>query len=165
MISVKLVWLVWFGYEYLTQYDVFWSQVSNQNHKWYSLWHAWFVTRSSTILLLEISRYVPLLITRFLHFNCSGQCFGTVGWAVGRASGPQKIWGNGGGGHWLVRMEWRPAGWSACLPLLISPCTIKSRSSLLEPAHPGGPRKGAAKRLWCGGVYCSLLASHLCVIV
>jgi len=38
-------------------------------------------------------------------------------------------WGDGGGGHWLVRMEWRPAGWSMCLPLLISPCTIKSRSS------------------------------------
>jgi len=30
------------------------------------------------------------------------------------------------------------AGWSVCLPLLIFPCTIKSRSSLLAPAHPGG---------------------------
>ena len=47
--------------------------------------------------------------------------------------------GDGGGGHWLVRMEWRPAVWSVCLPLLIFPCTIKSRSSLLAPAHPGGP--------------------------
>ena len=26
-----------------------------------------------------------------------------------------------------------------CPPLLISPCTIKSRSSLLAPTHPGGP--------------------------
>jgi len=52
----------------------------------------------------------------------------------------------------LVRMEWRPAGWSACLPLLIFPCTIKSRSYLLTPAHPGGPGKRAVKRLWwCGG--------------
>jgi len=34
-----------------------------------------------------------------------------------------------------------------CLPLLISPCTIKSRSSLLAPAHPGGPGKRAVKRL------------------
>ena len=34
-----------------------------------------------------------------------------------------------------VRMEWCPAGWSVCLPLLISTCTIKSRSSLLAPAH------------------------------
>jgi len=44
-------------------------------------------------------------------------------------------------------MEWRPAGWSVCLPLLIFPCTIKSRSSLLAPAHPGGPGKKAVKRL------------------
>jgi len=51
--------------------------------------------------------------------------------------------GDGGGEHWLVRMEWRPAVWSVCLPLLIFPCTIKSRSSLLAPAHPGGPGKRA----------------------
>jgi len=57
--------------------------------------------------------------------------------------------GDGGGGHWLlVWMEWRPSGWSVCLPLLISPCTIKSRSSLLAPAHPGGPGKRAIKWLW-----------------
>jgi len=39
-----------------------------------------------------------------------------------------------------------------CLPLLIFPCTIKSRSSLLAPAHPDGPGKRAIKRLWlwCG---------------
>jgi len=63
----------------------------------------------------------------------------------------KKIWGDGGGGHWLVWVEWRPAGWSLCLPLLIFPCTIKSRSSLLAPAHMGGPGKRAVKRLWCGG--------------
>jgi len=34
-----------------------------------------------------------------------------------------------------------------CLPLLIFLCTIKSRSSLLAPAHPGGPIKRAVKRL------------------
>jgi len=55
------------------------------------------------------------------------------------------------GALWLVRMEWRPAGWSVCLPLLIFPCTIKSRSSLLAPAHPAGPGKRAVKRLCvCG---------------
>jgi len=54
---------------------------------------------------------------------------------------------DGGGGHWLVRMEWRPARWSVCLPLLIFSCTIKSRSSHLAPAHPGGPGKRAVKRL------------------
>jgi len=53
--------------------------------------------------------------------------------------------GDGGSGHWLVRMERRPAGWSVCLPLLIFPCTIKSRSSLLAPAHPGGPGKKGRK--------------------
>jgi len=42
----------------------------------------------------------------------------------------KKIRGDGGGGNGLVRMEWRPAGWSVCLPLLISPCTIKSGCSL-----------------------------------
>jgi len=47
-----------------------------------------------------------------------------------------KKWGDGGGGHWLVRMGWHPAVWSVCLPLLIFPCTIKSRSSLLAPVHP-----------------------------
>jgi len=41
-------------------------------------------------------------------------------------------------------------------PLLIFPCTIKSRSSLLAPADPSGPGKRALKQLWCGmanGVY------------
>jgi len=60
--------------------------------------------------------------------------------------------GDGGGRYWLVQMKWRPAGWSVCLPLLIFPYTIKSRSSLLAPAHPGGPGKRAVKWLWCGGV-------------
>ena len=60
---------------------------------------------------------------------------------------------DGGGGHWLVRMEWRPSGWPVCLPLSIFPCTIKSRSSLLALAHPGGPGKRAIKWLWCGGGY------------
>jgi len=57
-------------------------------------------------------------------------------------------WGDGGGGHWLARMEWHPAGWSVCLLLLIFRCTIKSRSSLLAPPHPGGPGKRVVKRLW-----------------
>jgi len=57
------------------------------------------------------------------------------------------------GGHWLVRMEWRPAGWSVCLSLLIFPCTMKFRSSLLTPAHPGDPGERAVKQLWCGVVF------------
>jgi len=45
-------------------------------------------------------------------------------------------------------MEWRPARWSVCLPLLIFPCTIMSRSSLLALAQLGGPEKRAVKWLW-----------------
>jgi len=63
-----------------------------------------------------------------------------------------KNMGDGGVSHWLVWMEWHPAGWSVCLPLLIFPCTIKSRSPLLAPVHLGGPGKRAIKRLWCGVV-------------
>jgi len=40
-----------------------------------------------------------------------------------------------------------PSRRSVCLPVLIFPCTIKSRSSLLAPAHPGRPRKRGVKRL------------------
>jgi len=49
-----------------------------------------------------------------------------VGWQEGHPA--CKKMGDGGGGHWLVRMEWHPAGWSVYLPLLIVPCTIKCRS-------------------------------------
>ena len=56
------------------------------------------------------------------------------------------------GGWWRWALvspdEWRPAGWSLCLSLSIFPRTIKSRSSLLAPAHPGRPGKRAVKRLW-----------------
>ena len=63
---------------------------------------------------------------------------------------------DGGGGHWLVWMEWRPAGWSMCLPLSIFPCTLKSRSSLLAPPYPGGPGKRAVQWLWWYGGYIGL---------
>jgi len=59
--------------------------------------------------------------------------------------------GDGEGGHCLARMEWHPAGWLICLPLLVFRCTIKSRSFLMAPAHLGGPGKRAVKWLWCGG--------------
>jgi len=65
-----------------------------------------------------------------------------VGWQEGHPA--SKKWGDGGG-NWLVRMEWRPTGWSMCLPLLIFPCTINSKSSLWAPAHPGGPGNKAIK--------------------
>ena len=48
-----------------------------------------------------------------------------------------------------VRMEWRPAGWllGVCASVNL-PLHHNSRSSLLAPAHPGGPGKRAVKRLW-----------------
>jgi len=78
------------------------------------------------------------------------EAFSALTLLVGRQEGhpAYKKWGYGGGGHWLVRMEWRPAGWSVFLPLLIFSCTIKSRSSLLAQALPGGPGKRAVKWLW-----------------
>jgi len=39
----------------------------------------------------------------------------------------------------------QPDGCCVCLPLLIFPCIIKSRSSHLEPAHPGGLGKRAVR--------------------
>jgi len=66
---------------------------------------------------------------------------------------------DGRDGYWLVQMEWRPTGWSVCMPLLVFPCTIKFRSSLLAPAHTGGPGKGAVKRL-CGGLYIMVVRRH-----
>jgi len=46
-----------------------------------------------------------------------------------------------------------------CLPQLISPCTIKSRSSLLAPAYPGGPEKRAIKQL----CVCACACVRVCV--
>ena len=74
------------------------------------------------------------------------QCFDTVGRQEGHPV--CKKYGDGGGGLWLVRLEWRPAGWSVYLPLLIFPCTIKSRSFLLALAHLGGLGKRAVEWLW-----------------
>ena len=68
----------------------------------------------------------------------AGFAFSALTLLVGRQAGHPacKKWGDGGGGHWLVRIEWRAAGWSVRLPLLIFPCTIKSRNSLLAVARP-----------------------------
>jgi len=53
--------------------------------------------------------------------------------------------GDGGGGHWLVCMEWHPSGWSVCLPPLIFPCTIKSRKFSSGTVSPGWSRKKGHK--------------------
>jgi len=46
-----------------------------------------------------------------------------------------------------------------CLPVLIFPCTIKSRSSLLALAHPGGPGKRAVKWLCVSACAVILISS------
>jgi len=93
-----------------------------------------------------------LVTGQMLFLTCNQQCQNTEGnnqsTKKRNTLQPYYCMGDGGGGHWLVQMEWRPAGWSVFLPLLIFPCTIKSRSSLLAPAHSGGPRKRAEKRSW-----------------
>jgi len=85
-----------------------------------------------------------------IYCLCTLIAFSALSLLVGQQEGHpacKKHGEDGGGGHWLVRMKWRPAGWSVCLPLLIFPCTIKSSSSLLALAHLGGPGKRAVERL------------------
>ena len=80
------------------------------------------------------------LLSFFLSIYLALVAFSALTLLVVRQEGhqPVKNVGDDGGGHCLVQMEWRPTGWSVCLPLLIFPCTIKFRSSLLAPAHPRG---------------------------
>jgi len=61
---------------------------------------------------------------------------------VGRQEGHPacKNMGDGGGGHWLVRMEWHPPGWSVCLPLLSS-LALLSPEILFWHRSPGWSRK------------------------
>ena len=125
---------------YITNANKHTHDVNINHRKYYScklqlklpsvFWHCWLGGRKG-IMSSDISHRIPL---------------------TGEGRSLVKMGEVGGGGHWLVRMEWRPGGWSVCLPLLIFPCTIKSRSSLLAPAHPGGPGKRAIIRLWCGTV-------------
>jgi len=71
-------------------------------------------------------------------------------WLGGRkGTRPVKNMGDGGSGHWLVQMEWRPAGWSVCLPLIISPCTISPEVLFWHRLDRVVPEKRAVKRLWC----------------
>jgi len=72
--------------------------------------------------------------------------------------------GDGGGGHWLILMEWRPSGWSVCLRLLIFPCPEVLQKQL-APADPGGPGKRAVKRLWWWWFFPLLCSTHVYNIV
>jgi len=110
------------------------------------------------IARLDKSDITPNMHVKFCFKILWDSSFSALTLLVGRQEGHPacKKWGDGGGGHWLVRMEWRPARRSVCLPLLILPCTIKSRSSLLAPAHPDHPGKRALKGL-CVCVFALIL--------
>jgi len=53
---------------------------------------------------------------------------------------------DGGDEHWLVQMEWLPAGWSVCLPVNL-PLHHKVQKFSSGTGHPDGPRKRTVKRL------------------
>ena len=92
------------------------------------------------------------------------QCFDTVGWAAGRASGLQET-------------EWCGAGVVICLergadlhmaqlmplPIAVS-CVSKIQIgfTFLVLAHPGNPGKRAVKRCVCA---CVCARAHACVCV
>jgi len=100
--------------------------------------------------------HAPVVVLDFLSkltctfFTSFQLILPSVLWRLGGRRGiwPVKIWG-----EWWRWALVSPDGVapSQMVGVLISPCTIKSRSSLLALANPGGPRKRAVKRLWCGG--------------
>jgi len=84
--------------------------------------------------------FVPVSVNHVYIVTCIETHFSPVTCQLG---------GGGGGGPTAPGLSGRgggPAGGSVCLPLLIFPCPIKSRSSLLAPAACG-PGKRAVKRL------------------
>jgi len=66
-----------------------------------------------------------------------------AGWQEGHPA--CKNMGDGGGGHWLARMEWHPARQLVCLPLLIFPCTIKVQKFSSGTGSRGWSRKKGHK--------------------
>jgi len=55
---------------------------------------------------------------------------------------------DGGGGHWLVRMEWHPAGWSVCLPVNL-PLHHKVQKFSSGTGSPGWSQKKGRKTVVC----------------
>jgi len=59
---------------------------------------------------------------------------------------PVRNMGDGGGEHWLVWMEWRPAGWSMCLPVFVNlPLHHKDQKFSSGTSSPGWSRKKGRK--------------------
>jgi len=123
------------------------------NYLSYALYsEAFFVFTCLSVLVLSPTfrnTYSRLNVVqrRFQFILLFSERFSVLTLLVGRQEGHPAC-KNGGWWTWaLVSPDGvAPAGWLVCLPLLIFSCTIKSRSSLLAPAHPG--EKRAVKRLW-----------------
>jgi len=58
-----------------------------------------------------------------------------------------KNMGDGGGGYWLVRMEWRPAGWCVCSVNL--PLHHKVQKFSCGTGSPGWSQKKGRKTAVC----------------
>jgi len=58
--------------------------------------------------------------------------------------------GDGGCGHCVVWMEWRPAGWMVGVSTSINlPLHHEVQKFSSGTGSPGDPGKRAVKRLWC----------------
>jgi len=91
--------------------------------------------------------YLNLYFSKIISkYQLTFQCFDTVG---GRQEGHPAC-KNGGWWRWaLVSADGvAPSQMVGVSASVNFPCTIKSRSSLLAPAHQGGPGKRAVKWLW-----------------
>jgi len=66
---------------------------------------------------------------------------------------PVKNMGDGGGGHWLVQMEWSPARWSMRLPVNL-PLHHKVQKFSSGTGSPRWSQKKGRKTVvvWCGGL-------------
>ena len=62
--------------------------------------------------MMMIMMMMLILILPLYNVSVALVAFSALTLLVGRQEGIRtfKKWGDGGGGHWLVRMEWRPAG-------------------------------------------------------
>jgi len=82
---------------------------------------------------------------------------------VGRQEGHLacKKWGDGGGGHWLVWMEWRPVGWSvsASVNLLLHHKVQKFSSG--TGSRVWSRKQGRKMVVWCGYSWVSLCGSGI----
>ena len=68
------------------------------------------------------------------------------------------IWGDGGGGHWLVRMQWHPAGWSVSASVNL-PLHHKVQKFFSGTGSTGWSRKKGRKMVVCVRVCVNVMIS------